>query len=390
MAQKLRAYKTEIKPTPAQIDKINRTIGVCRYVYNLYLGKNKELHEAGEPFMTAISFSKWLNNEYLPANPSLSWIKEVSSKAVKRSIFNAERAFKNFFRDKKGFPRFKKRSDNSIKMYLPKNGAAEWTAERHRIKIPTLGFVLLKEYGYIPPGVDISSGTVSRDAGRYFVSVLVKAEVDATQHKHSKPGIGIDLGIKSLAVCSDGKSFDNVNKTKKVKSLTKRLKRQQRSLSRKLQAKKKRKEKGNNRSANIDKNTLRVQVYHRRLRNIRTEYVRFVVNSLVKANNLPSYVSIEDLNVSGMMKNRHLSKAIQQQMFYYFRKYLKERCKKYGVELRVIDRFYPSSKMCHKCGIVKSDLKLSDRTYKCECGNIIDRDYQASINIRDCRSYNVA
>lgn len=390
MAQKLRAYKTEIKPTPAQIDKINRTIGVCRYVYNIYLGKNKELHEAGEPFMTAMSFSKWLNNEYLPANPSLSWIKEVSSKAVKHSIFNAERAFKNFFRDKKGFPRFKKRSDKSIKMYLPKNGAAEWTAERHRIKIPTLGFVLLKEYGYIPPGVDISSGTVSRDAGRYFVSVLVKAEVDATQHKHSKPGIGIDLGIKSLAVCSDGTSFGNVNKTNKVKSLTKRLKRQQRSLSRKLQAKKKRKEKGNNRSANIDKNTLRVQVYHRRLRNIRTEYVRFVVNSLVKANNLPSYVSIEDLNVSGMMKKRHLSKAIQQQMFYYFRKYLKERCKKYGVELRVIDRFYPSSKMCHKCGMIKSDLKLSDRTYKCECGNIIDRDYQASINIRDCGSYKVA
>ncbi|MDY0387381.1 MAG: transposase, partial [Methanolobus sp.] len=112
--------------------------------------------------------------------------------------------------------------------------------------------------------------------------------------------------------------------------------------------------------------------------------------SLVKANNLPSYVSIEDLNVSGMMKNRHLSKAIQQQMFYYFRKYLEERCKKYGVELRVIDRFYPSSKMCHKCGMVKSDLKLSDRTYKCECGNIIDRDYQASINIRDCGSYKVA
>lgn len=339
--------------------------------------------------MSAMTFSKWLNNEFLPENPSYSWIKEVSSKAVKRATFNAERAYRNFFKNKKGFPRYKKRSDTSIKMYLPKNGPAEWTAERHRIKIPTLGFVRLKEYGYIPPGAKVISGTVSRNAGRYFVSVLYKTEISQETYNYSTEGIGIDLGIKSLAVCSNGETFGNVNKTKKVKSLTKRLKRQQRNLSRKFQAKKKRKEKSKT-SANIDKNTLRVQVYHRRLRNIRTEYVRFVVNSLVKANNLPSYVSIEDLNVSGMMKNRHLSKAIQQQMFYYFRKYLKERCKKYGVELRVIDRFYPSSKMCHKCGMVKSDLKLSDRTYKCECGNIIDRDYQASINIRDCGSYKVA
>lgn len=389
MTMMLRAYKTEIKPTPEQANKINRTIGVCRFIYNLFLSKNEELYKAGEPFMSAMTFSKWLNNEFLPENPSYSWIKEVSSKAVKRAAFNAERAYRNFFKNKKGFPRYKKRSDTSIKMYLPKNGPAEWTAERHRIKIPTLGFVRLKEYGYIPPGAKVISGTVSCDAGRYFVSVLYKTEISQETYNYSTEGIGIDLGIKSLAVCSNGETFGNVNKTKKVKSLTKRLKRQQRNLSRKFQAKKKRKEKSKT-SANINKNTLRVQVYHRRLRNIRTEYVRQCVNSLVKANNLPSYVSIEDLNVSGMMKNRHLSKAIQQQMFYYFRKYLKERCKKYGVELRVIDRFYPSSKMCHKCGMVKSDLKLSDRTYKCECGNIIDRDYQASINIRDCGSYKVA
>ena len=389
MAQTLRAYKIEIKPTPEQANKINRTIGVCRFIYNLFLSKNEELYKSGEPFMSAMTFSKWLNNEFLPENPSYGWIKEVSSKAVKQSIFNAERAYKNFFRDKKGFPRYKKRSDTSIKMYLPKNGPAEWMTERHRIKVPTLGFVRLKEYGYIPPGADVSSGTVSRDAGRFFVSVLCETEISQETYNYSTEGIGIDLGIKSLAVCSNGETFGNVNKTKKVKSLTKRLRRHQRSLSRKLQAKKKRKEKSKT-SANIDKNVLRVQIYHRRLRNIRTEYVRLIVNSLVSANNLPSYVSIEDLNVSGMMKNRHLSKAIQQQMFYYFRQYLTERCHKYGVELRTIDRFYPSSKMCHKCGVIKSDLKLSDRIYKCECGNIIDRDYQASLNIRDCGSYNVA
>ncbi len=389
MGRALRAYKTEIKPTPEQANKINRTIGVCRFIYNLFLSKNEELHKAGEPFMSAMAFSKWLNNEFLPENPSYGWVKEVSSKSVKQAIFNAERAYKNFFKTKNGFPRYKKRCDTSVKMYLPKNGPREWEADRHRIKIPTLGFVRLKEYGYIPSGAAITSGTVSRDAGRYFVSVLCKVDTVMVEHEYSIAGIGIDLGIKSLAVCSNGETFGNVNKTKKVKSLTKRLKRHQRSLSRKFQAKKKRKEK-NKASANIDKNTLRIQVYHRRLRNIRTEYVRQCVNSLVKANNLPSYVSIEDLNVSGMMKNRHLSKAIQQQMLYYFRSYLTDRCKKYGVELRTIDRFYPSSKMCHECGVIKSDLKLSDRTYKCECGNIIDRDYQASINIRDCGSYKVA
>lgn len=389
MTMMLRAYKAEIKPTPEQANKINRTIGVCRFTYNLFLSKNEELHKAGEPFMSAMTFSKWLNNEFLPENPSYCWVKEASSKAVKQSIFNAERAFKNFFKTKGGFPRYKKRSDTSIKIYLPKNNVKDWETERHRIKIPTLGFVRLKEYGYIPPGVKVTSGTVSRNAGRYFVSALCEAEIATIEHSYSETGIGIDLGIKSLAVCSNGDTFGNVNKTKKVKSLMKRLKRHQRSLSRKFQAKKKRKEKSKT-SANIDKNTLRIQVYHRRLRNIRVEYIRTVVNSLVKAHNLPSYVSIEDLNVSGMMKNRHLSKAIQQQMFYCFRSYLSERCKKYGVELRTIDRFYPSSKMCHECGMIKSDLKLSDRIYKCECGNTIDRDYQASLNIRDCGSYKVA
>ncbi|MDP3013608.1 MAG: transposase, partial [Candidatus Subteraquimicrobiales bacterium] len=268
MTKTLRSYKVEINPTPEQVNKINRTIGVCRFIYNLYLGKNEELYKAGEPFMSAMSFSKWLNNEFLPNNPCYSWVKEVSSKAVKQSIFNAERAYKNFFRDKRGFPRYKKRSDTSIKMYLPRNGPAEWTVERHRIKIPTLGYIRLKEYGYIPPGAYVTSGTVSRDAGRYFVSVLVKAEISITEYSYSETGIGIDLGIKSLAVCSDGSSYGNINKTKKVRSLTKRLKRQQRSLSRKLQARKKRKEK-NKTSANIDKNTMRVQEYHRLLRNKR-------------------------------------------------------------------------------------------------------------------------
>lgn len=198
------------------------------------------------------------------------------------------------------------------------------------------------------------------------------------------------MGLKDFGVCSNGNIYKNINKSNKIKKLEKKLKHEQKALSRKLENKKTKKGGANEKSANIKKNKLRLQRIHRRLRNIRTEYVRWTVNSLVKANNLPEFISIEDLNVKGMMKNRHLSKAIQKQNFYYFRLFLLQQCIKYDVELRIIDRFYPSSKLCSCCGQIKTDLKLSDRVYKCDCGNIIDRDYQASLNIRDCQIYKVA
>ena len=131
-----------------------------------------------------------------------------------------------------------------------------------------------------------------------------------------------------------------------------------------------------------------MQRLHYKLSNIREGYVRSVVNSLVRAK--PKYVSIEDLNVRGMMSNRHLSKAIQEQMFYYFRSFLIQQCKKHGIEVRVIPRFFPSSKLCSCCGQIKQDLKLSDRIYKCDCGSELNRDLNAAINIRDCETYKVA
>ena len=199
---------------------------------------------------------------------------------------------------------------------------------------------------------------------------------------NTNESIGIDLGIKTLAVCSNGEEFKNINKTNKVRKLEKILKRRQRSLSRKL----KRKE-VKTANKNIKKDIEKLQKLHSRLSNIRTEYIRYIINSLVKQS--PKFISIEDLNVKGMMKNRCLSKAIQKQKFYYFRLFLTKQCKKNNVELRVIDRFYPSSKLCSCCGQIKRDLKLKDRIYKCDCGNEIDRDLQASINIRDCSVYKV-
>lgn len=385
----LKSYKIEIKPTKEQEKKIIQTIGICKFIYNFYISKNKEVYNETKKFMSANIFSKWLNNEFIPNNPSYQWIKQGSSKSIKQSINNAEKAFKDFFKGIRKFPRYRKKSDINVKMYLPKNNKTDWTIERHRVKIPTLGFVRLKEYGYIPLNSKVTSGTVSKQADKYFVSILVEDIDIAYSNKNIKTeGIGIDLGIKDLAICSNGNIFKNINKTSKVKKLEKKLKREQRALSRKLENKKHKKGGANEKSVNIKKNIIRVQKIHLKLSNIRQEYIKYIVNSLVKLN--PQFISIEDLAVKNMMKNRHLSKAIQKQLFYYFRLFLIQQSKKHNIEVRIIDRFYPSSKLCNCCGQIKSDLKLSDRIYNCDCGNVIDRDLQASINIRECKTYKIA
>ena len=383
----LKSFKTEINPTPEQKVRINKTIGTCRYVYNFYLDYNKCLHDKGEKFMTGKSFSVWLNNEYIPNNPDKIWIKEVSSKAVKKSIENGCTAFTRFFKHQSGFPKFKKKGKSDAKMYFVKNNPKDCICERHRFNIPTLGWVRLKEKGYIPTTKDgwkIKSGTVSVRAGRYYVSVLVEMpNVKVTPN--GGEGIGIDLGLKDFAIVSSGKTYRNINKSSRIRKLEKQLRRAQRCLSRKYEEFKKGE---STQRANIQKQRLKVQRLHQRLDNIRTDYVNKVIAETVKTK--PSYIAIEDLNVSGMMKNRHLSKAIASQKFYEFRAKLKTKCDDNGIELRIVDRWYPSSKMCHCCGHVSKDLKLSDRIYRCACGYIADRDFNASLNLRDAETYAVA
>lgn len=388
----LKSFKTEINPTEKQKVKINKTIGTCRYIYNFYLSHNKELHENGEKFMSGKSFSVWLNNEYLPNHPEYLWIKEVSSKSVKHSIEDACTAFTRFFKHQGNFPRFKKKGKSDVKMYFVKNNPKDCFCERHRIKIPTLGWVRLKEKGYLPTvkhGYVIKSGTVSCKAGRYYVSVLIDMP-DTEKPGLNDFGLGIDLGIKEFAVISNGVVKKNINKTAKLKKLEKQLKRAQRCLSRKYENLKKRnnKMKGGATRQNIHKQVLKVQKLHHRTDNIRTDYINKCVNEIVKTK--PSYVTIEDLNVKGMMKNRHLSKAVASQKFYEFRTKLEAKCKELGIELRIADRWYPSSKLCHECGCIKKDLKLSDRDYICSCGYHADRDYNASLNLRDAIYYKTA
>ena len=383
----LKSFKTEINPTEEQKVKIRKTIGTCRYIYNFYLAHNKELHDNGEKFKSGKSFSVWLNNEYLPQNPDKLWIKEVSSKSVKHSIENGCVAFTRFFKHQSTFPNFKKKGRSDVKMYFVKNNPKDCRCERHRINIPSLGWVRIKEKGYVPTTKDgyvIKSGHVSIKADRYYVSVLIEIPNNKIAN-HSKEGIGIDLGLKDFAIVSNGKTYKNINKSAKLKKLEKQLIREQRSLSRKYENIKKGE---STQRANIQKQKRVVQKLHHKIDNIRTDYINKTIAEIVKTK--PSYITIEDLNVSGMMKNRHLSKAVASQKFYEFRTKLQAKCKESGIELRVVNRWYPSSKTCHCCGTIKKDLKLSDRIFQCDCGYIEDRDFNAALNLRDATTYEVA
>ena len=387
MKRLLKSFKTEINPTEEQKARIRRTIGTCRYVYNFYLGHNKALHDNGEKFMTGKSFSLWLNNEYIPDNPDKTWIREVYSKAVKKSIEDGCTAFTRFFKHQSDFPKFKKKGKSDVKMYFVRNNPKDCQCERHRLKIPTLGWVRIKEKGYIPTTKDgymIRSGTVSVKAGRFYVSVLVEIP-DINIDNNSNEGIGIDLRLKDFAIVSNGKTYRNINKSAGLKKLEKQLIREQRSLSRKYENLKKGE---STQRANIQKQRLKVQKLHHKMDNIRTDYINKTIAEIVKTK--PSYITIEDLNVKGMMKNRCLSKAVASQKFYEFRTRLKAKCDENGIELRVADRFYPSSKTCHHCGSVRKNLKLSDRIYRCECGYVADRDLNAALNLKDAKTYRIA
>ena len=387
MKRLLKSFKTEINPTEEQKARIRKTIGTCRYVYNFYLGHNKALHDNGEKFMTGKSFSLWLNNEYIPDNPDKTWIREVYSKAVKKSIEDGCAAFTRFFKHQSAFPKFKKKGKSDVKMYFVRNNPKDCQCERHRLKIPTLGWVRIKEKGYIPTTKDgymIRSGTVSVKAGRFYVSVLVEIP-DVNINNNLNEGIGIDLGLKDFAIISNGKTYRNINKSSGLKKLEKQLIREQRSLSRKYENLKKGE---STQRANIQKQKLKVQKLHHKMDNIRTDYINKTISEIVKTK--PSYITIEDLNVKGMMKNRCLSKAVASQKFYEFRKRLKAKCDEKDIELRVADRFYPSSKTCHHCGSIRKNLKLSDRIYRCECGYVADRDLNAALNLKDAKTYKIA
>ena len=382
-----KAIKIELKLTVAQKIKVCQTIGTERFIYNEYIKYNQEQYELGNKFVSANDFSKYINNVYLPNNPDKKWIKDVSSKSVKQAMIYGEKAFKNFFKGLSAFPVFKKKGKNELGAYFVKNNKTDFEFYRHKIKIPTLKFVRVKEYGYIPKNAIIKSGTITKIADRYFLSLIMEVEDTVKASNTSSKGLGVDLGIKDTAICSNGKVFKNINKTKKVKKLKKKLKREQRKMSRSVEYSKSKKIKLKE-CKNFNKKKLKVQKLFYRLNCIRDDYNNKIVDEITRVK--LKYITIEDLKVSNMIKNKHLSKAIQEQNFYSIRTKLINKCKERNIELRLVDTFYPSSKICSCCGNIKKDLKLNDRNYKCyNCGIEIDRDYNASINLEKAKIYRI-
>ena len=388
----MKAYKTEIYPTKEQIKLIHQTCGNTRYIYNQFIAYNFERLKKKEPIISGYDYSKMINHD--PTIPS--WLKTVSSKALKQAIMNANNAFWAYLKGLKGKPRFKKKSKyNSF--YL----IGTFKVERHRIFLPTLKWVRLKEFGYIPK--DISSVTVSVKNGHYYISCLSKTETDE-RIATSGGGIGIDFGLKDQFITKD-QTIPSINKSKKVRKLEKKLRQKQHSLSRRYENNMTNKvyyksgaKKGQLKSfkwirplhecKNLQKQQRIVNKLYERLYRIRTDYNRKALKSILKRK--PSFIVIEDLNVKGLMKNKHLSKAISQVQWYQSRVFLQQQCEKLGIELRLASRFYPSSKLCSNCGYKNVGLKLKDRSWECpNCHVVHNRDENAAINLEKCVNYTV-
>ena len=325
------AYKTEIKPTKQQAQKIRRSIGICRWLYNEYLEGNKRLYRMYQRgfldsrqsyFMTANDFDKYVNNK-LKTKSEYAWINKCGSKARKKILMNAEAAFKNFFAGNTAFPVFKRKIDEDIKLYFPKNNPTDWLIERHRIKIPTLKYVRLKEYGYLPTKAKVVNGNVSYKAGRFYVSVTVEESV-VSNYKPDFVGIGLDITISDI----------NDLNLQNVDILQGRLDLYRRRLCRKYQY---------NENLNDDisysnkeKQRLKIKRLQQKINFIKEDYLNKLVAEIMKLK--PQYIAIENLNISGMVLDKNMKKRIAKQKYYDFKNRLLLKCSKYNIELRQEDK----------------------------------------------------
>ena len=378
----VKAIKVMLIPNNVQQTKLFQYAGASRFAYNWALAREKENYEKGGRFIPDTELRKEFTR--LRNSDEYAWLLNISNNVTKQAIKDACSAYKNFFKGLQRYPRFKAKKKSMPKFYQDNikiqfsntHVKFEGFSSSRKANKQKLNWVKLAEHGRIPTDAKYRNPRVSFDGLNWWISVCVEFPDCRDRSNHDE--IGIDLGIKDLAICSDGNTYKNINKNQTVKKLEKRKRRLQRSVSRKYEHNKKG---GSYCKTNniVKKEKLLLKVNHR-LANIRKDYLNQTTSEIV--NRKPRFICIEDLNVSGMMKNRHLSKAVQNQGFFEFRKQLEYKCNDSGIQLIVADRFYPSSKLCSCCGNIKKDLRLSDRTYKCECGNVIDRDFQASINLK--------
>lgn len=367
----IKSMKIRLLPTKEQEILMLKTIGCSRFAYNWALNRCNELYEQGEKYNISNVSKKFTQ---LKKNEEFKWLNEISSMSMIASIRNLDKAFKSFFKKIGKYPKFKTKRKSKQSFYVRHDSLY---FEGNICNIEKIGKVKFKT-SYNIPICKYSNPYCSFDGKYWYLSFGVEVEENQTILNQDL-SIGIDLGIKDLATVNVlDKPIKNINKTKKVRAIKKRLKRLQRKVSKKYEMNKDGKKfvKTNN----IVKLEKRIKLLYRKLTNIRNNHLHQTTNTIVKLN--PYRVVMEDLNVSGMMKNKHLSEAIAEQKFYEFIRQMKYKCEFNGIEFIQADRFYPSSKTCSCCGSLKSDLKLSDRVYRCdECGLEIDRDKNASINL---------
>ena len=386
----IKTLKIKLKPNNKQQTKMFSFCGAKRFAYNWALSQEQINYKNGGKFISDCDLRKEFTK--LKKQEGFEWLYSISNNVTKQAIKDACIAYKRFFTGKAKLPKYKSKKHDTPSFYVD-NVSIKFTKthvklehiaiskKKNKVK---LNWVRLSEKNKIPTSGKYINPHVVYDGLNWFICVGI--EYNDNKEKPTDEGIGIDLGIKDLAICSDRNTYKNINKTSKIKKLEKNKRRLQRSISRKYL--KNKRGASYYKTSNIIKSERKLLKLNHRLTNIRNNYLHKVTSEIV--NRKPMFITIEDLNVKGMMKNKHLSKAVQQQKFYEFRRQLEYKCKWNNIELRIVDRFYPSSKLCHKCGSIKKDLKLSDRIYKCDCGYIEDRDYNASLNLRDCLTYKIA
>lgn len=378
----IRSVKIRLKPNNKQLTKLFQFAGCARFAYNWAIAREQENYKKGNKFLSDCDLRKEFTQ--LKKLPEYKWLNEVSNNVTKQAIKDACNAYQKFFKGKCKYPKFKSKK-HSAQSFYQDNVQIKFTKTHVRVeKISIsqkqnkqkLNWIKLCKKGRIPTNCKYMNPRFTYDGLYWYVSVSV--EVGDNTNVISNEGVGIDLGIKDLAICSDGNTYGNINKTQRVKKLEKRKRRLQRSISRRYEKNKK----GASycKTSNIIKREKELLRITKRLTNIRQNYLHQTTSKIVKRK--PSFICMEDLNVSGMMKNKHLSKSLREQKLYEFRRQIGYKSERNNIPVIIADRFFPSSKLCSCCGNIKRDLKLSDRIYKCECGNIIDRDFQASLNLK--------
>lgn len=378
----IKTIRVMLVPNNKQRTKLFQYANTARFAYNWALGREKDNHKNGGKFISDGDLRKEFT--ILKRTKEYSWLNEVSNNVMKQAIKDACESYKRFFKGYSRFPKFKSRKfstpsfyqDNIKIQFTGTHVKVEGFASSRKKNKQILNWIRLAEQDRIPVDCKYVNPRIKYDGINWWISVGVECEDSTTTP--SNDGIGIDLGVKDLAICSDGSKYRNINKAQRVKRLEKQKRRLQRSISRSYEKNKKRKEYCKTYNV-IKRKRLLLRLNHR-LTNIRQNYLHQITSEIIKRE--PRFICIEDLNVGGMMKNKHLSKAVQQQCFHKFRTQIEYKSAWSNIPIIIADRFFPSSKLCSCCGNVKKDLKLSDRIYRCECGNVIDRDYQAALNLK--------